>query len=219
MSLFVYYFIERTRTKEEWQQELLRASQLESENYKAQLQLLSDQLSPHFLFNSLNVLSSLIPRDPDKALHFTYKLSDLYRLYLRNTEKDLVTLEEEWEVIEAYLFLLETRLGALVQCTVAIEVNKKSVLVPPGSIQTLLENAVKHNASSKANPLQISIYTDSNYIYVVNPIKPRREHLISTQKGLQNLILRYSYLGGLVPIIEKENNEFKVALPLIHNNV
>jgi sensor histidine kinase YesM len=217
MSLFVYYYIERSRNRTHWQEAQLKASQLESENYKAQLQLLSDQLSPHFLFNSLNVLSSLIPRDPDKALHFTYKLSDLYRTYLRNTEKDLVTLSEEWEVVEAYIYLLETRFGPLVQIEKQMDWPMQEVLIPPGSLQALLENAVKHNAATKANPLHIRIYTDPQYLYVANPKRPRMEDVPSTKNGLKNLQLRYALFTKQRLIVEHQDDFFRVGLPYISN--
>lgn len=214
-SLLFYFLIERERFQKQLQNEILRSAKLEKENYKAQLEGLKQQVNPHFLFNSLNVLRSLVYSDQDKAVHFISELSDLYRAFLNNSGESLIPLRKEINLVKSYIFLVKTRFGTNIKFS--IEVNNKTLnlLIPPGCLQILIENAVKHNGSTSKKPLMIKIFAKNSHITVKNNIAPRKEQMVSTKTGLKNIIKRYGFLTEDQVLIEKEDNEFIVSLPLL----
>ena len=215
ITLFFYYFVERERSKKRLQAQMLRAARLQKENFQAQLKNLKDQVNPHFLFNSLNVLSSLIQQNPGKATEFTEKLSDLYRLFLKNSDQQLIPLEKELEVVNAYIYLLETRFGEAVRFHIDIDSNLKHLQLPPGSLQMLIENAIKHNGSTRKNPLIISITASEATLTICNNRQARLEEMQSTKTGLENIKRRYSFFSvSKVEITESPAN-FIVKLPLL----
>ena len=215
ITLFFYYFVERERSKKQLQAQMLRAAQLQKENFEAQLKSLKDQVSPHFLFNSLNVLSSLIQQDTEKAAVFTQRLSDLYRSLLSNSDHQLIPLQKELEVAEAYIYLLKTRFGEAVQFQLDIAPEKKELLLPPGSLQMLLENSIKHNGSTRKKPLLIRIFSEGDSLIVINNLQPRQEKVDSTGTGLQNIKRRYRYLSDEEVKVTTDQKEFRVRLPLL----
>lgn len=215
-SLILYYFVERAKVREQLQQEQIRIFKLQKEKYKAQLQTLKNQLSPHFLFNSLNVLTSIIPYDTPKSLEYTHRLSDLYHYFLQSGQEDIITLKKELELLAAYRFLLETRYGSQLQ----FSVNTPTALVnkwciPPLVLQECIENAVKHNGSTKRNPLLIHIDLTHATLSVFNSKQPKRNEQISTEIGWKNIIERYRLLGIKLPYIEETDTTYKVYLPLL----
>ncbi len=213
--LFFYYYVERERSKKQLQKEMLRTARLQKENFEAQLQNLKNQVNPHFLFNSLNVLGSLIPVDPEKATEFTAKLSEVYRAFLQNSEKELIPLEEELEIARAYMYLLKTRFGEAIEFKIAIEEPAKELLLPPGALQALLENAVKHNGSTRKEPLVIHIKTQNDRLVVTNKLKSRRNKVTGTGTGLKNIENRYRYLSDQLPEFQKTETHYIAALPLL----
>lgn len=215
ISLFFYYFVERERSKKKLQAEMLRSARLQKENFQAQLQNLKDQVNPHFLFNSLNVLGSLIYKDQDQAVEFTRRLSDLYRSFLDNSNEPLIPLSRELEVTKAYIYLLETRFGKAVQFKLNIAPEIFQFYLPPGSLQMLIENAIKHNGSTSKKPLVIHIYSEDENIVVKNRLQPRREKVESTQTGLKNIQSRYNYLTDKKAVFNKTEEEFIAKLPLL----
>ena len=215
ISLFFYYFVERERNRKRLQAEMLRSAQLQRENYKAQLEGLKNQVQPHFLFNSLNVLGALINKDQDQAVEFTQRLSDLYRSLLDYGSEVLIPLKKEVEIAESYAFLLKTRFQNAIQIDIKIEEEFLDLHLPPGSLQMLIENAIKHNGSTSKNPLKINIYTESNYIVVENSLQSRRDKVVSTKTGLNNIKSRYKFVSEQEVLIEKNEYEFIVKLPLI----
>lgn len=215
ITLFFYYFVERERSKKRLQEEMLRAESLQKENFKAQLQSLKSQVSPHFLFNSLNVLGSLIQQDREKATEFTERLSDLYRAFLANYDRQLISLREELEVVKDYIYLLETRFGQAVIFDLQIDQEKTHLLLPPGSLQMLIENAIKHNGSTRKRPLKISVATRDDLLVVQNNRQPRREEITSSHFGLKNIKNRYGYFSDRQVEIFSDEKEFKVHLPLL----
>ena len=172
-------------------------------------------MNPHFLFNSLNVLVSLIPQDPARATEFTRKLSQLYRSFLDNTALQLVPLEKELEIAEAYIYLLKTRFGEAVKFKIEIAEEAKKFHLPPGSLQVLLENAIKHNGSTRKKPLFIQIFSREDLLFVKNNLQPRLEQVESTRTGLKNIESRYSYLSDRKPKFEKTKDHFVAQLPLL----
>lgn len=221
-SLFFYVFVERERSKKHLQAEMLRSARLQKENFQAQLENLKDQVNPHFLFNSLNVLVSLIPQDAERATEFTRKLSELYRSFLDNNSRQLIPLEKELEIAEAYIYLLKTRFGEAVIFEMDIAPELKKLYLPPGSLQVLLENAIKHNGSTRKKPLFIEVSTQENILEVKNNVQPRLEQVESTNTGLNNIKSRYTFLSEEKPEFSKTNDHFIAKLPLlkvkIHEN-
>ncbi|MDO6518490.1 sensor histidine kinase [Zobellia uliginosa] len=215
ISLFFYYFVERERHKNQLQAEMLRSARLQKENYQAQLEGLKNQVQPHFLFNSLNVLRSLIHKDQEKATEFTQRLSDLYRSFLTYGDEPLISLEKELEVSKAYIFLLETRFGKALQINLDIPEDSLSYFLPPGALQTLIENAIKHNGSTSKKPLRVRIYTEDGKLVVRNRLSPRFEETTSTKTGLKNLKTRYSFLSQEEVEWVRTEEEFIVRLPLL----
>ncbi|WP_161888284.1 sensor histidine kinase [Pontibacter russatus] len=214
-ALFFYYFVERERKVKELQAEHLRAEQLQKENFRAQLEALKNQVNPHFLFNSLNVLSSLIYVDPDQAATFLSQLSEVYRALLDSGDKQLVPLAKELELANAYIYLMQTRFGGNMQFTVDVPANFLHLQLPPTSVQMLLENAIKHNGSTTTKPLHISVFVKDTKLVVENNLQPRLEEVVSTKVGLKNISSRYKYFtDGKVEVAQNEQT-FRVALPLL----
>lgn len=215
LALFFYYFGEREQSKRRLQKELLRSAKLQKESFEAQLQNLRNQMNPHFLFNSLNVLVTLIKIDQDRAVKFVQKLSEVYRAFLQNSEKELISLYEELKVVKAYNYLLKTRFGDSIAFESDIPEEKKKLFLPPGALQSLIENAVKHNGSTRQNPLVIKVFTVENKLIVSNKIKARKSAAASTNTGLKNLINRYKFLTNKKATFQKKDGYFVAEIPLL----
>lgn len=189
---------------------------LQKENLQSQFEMLKNQVNPHFLFNSLNVLVSLIKLEPDTAERFTEQLSKVYRYVLENKEKDLVNLETEMDFLKAYVFLLEIRFMDKLKITINIPDEKLPMQIPPIALQLLIENAIKHNTFSKKSPLIIDIFTDEdNYLYVINNLQIRENRIESTGIGLKNIETRYGYLTDKKLSYGVINEEFIAKIPLL----
>ncbi len=208
VSETVYFF-------EQWKSALLDAERLKKENTQAQLDSLRNQVNPHFLFNSLNTLISIIPDCPETAIDFTQKLSNVYRYLLNVRDKELVDLKTELDFIQSYIFLLNVRFGENLK--VEIEINNEFLFmyIPPVSLQMLIENAIKHNVVSKEKPLQIRIYSENGYLMVKNNIQPKQQKEESTGIGLENIRKRYAILSDKNMEIVHSASYFTVALPLL----
>ncbi len=190
--------------------------ELQKENQQSQFEVLKQQVNPHFLFNSLNVLTSLIKIDPSQAESFTERLSKVYRYILEYKEKDLVTLNTEMDCIRAYVFLLDIRFAKKVFVKINLNENFKGAYVVPLALQLLIENAIKHNTFSKKNPLNIELFIDNdNYLNVTNNLQSRETRLASTGIGLVNISKRYSLISEKQPVFEEINKKFVAKIPLI----
>jgi tetratricopeptide (TPR) repeat protein len=194
--------------------------QLENETLKVErltshLNQLKDQISPHFLFNSLSTLQGMVSEGNAQASLFVENLSQVYRYILERDSGDLVLLSEELTVAEAYIFLLKTRFeeGLTITTSFSEEALKKKL--PPFSLQLLIENAVKHNAASSLRPLTIELVADETRVYVRNNRQPKRSVQESTKKGLANLQKRFMLLGNHAVIIDEQETFFRVELPLL----
>ena len=176
---------------------------------------LQDRLNPHFLFNNLSVLRSLIRYSPDDAERFTENFTDVYRYLLRSHESQTVTVKNELDFLQAYIALHQERLGQ--GLVVNVEVDQGVLLreVPPMAIQLLVENAIKHNIASRLHPLVITVKnTDQSHIQVSNTIN-KKQTTYSTKTGLKSLRGQYRLIANKDIKIEEENNEYKVSIPLI----
>ena len=188
---------------------------LQEKNAQMQYQQLKSQINPHFLFNSLNVLVSLINKDSVRATDYTKKLSDVYRYVLTHDMEDVVSVSDELEFIHNYIEILQIRFGNGLQIKFDIRTADMQKRIPPMSLQVLVENAVKHNATSLSDPLHIEIITDGSDILVSNNIIPRFRVEDSKGIGLNNLKGKYHLIAGKSIRIERDKELFVVKLPLL----
>ncbi|MBE0646983.1 MAG: histidine kinase [Bacteroidales bacterium] len=189
---------------------------LQQENLRIQYESLKNQINPHFLFNSLNVLTSLIKLDPGLAEKFTEQMAKVYRYVLEHKEEDTVTLQTELDFIRSYIFLLEIRFQDKVRFEIDIPENYLNRHVPPLTVQLLIENAVKHNTFSKRNPLQVKIFVDGDdYFNIVNNLQKREVGMGSTAVGLQNIRERFGQLTDRMPEFGERGEEFVARIPLL----
>jgi sensor histidine kinase YesM len=197
-----------------WQTSLKREQNLREEKLIFQNETLKNQVNPHFLFNSLNTLSSLIITHPDVAERFIIRLSSIYRYILENSQKDKVPLPSELAFISEYYDLHKVRDEEKILLSInAPDADKFEIL--PVSLQILLENAIKHNMATRENPLVISVYIEGNNIVVKNNLQKMSVQLKSTKIGLKNLAERIRLIGGEELIIEETHNDFIVKVPLL----
>lgn len=196
-----------------WKNSLIEIERYKTESSNAQLQNLRNQLNPHFLFNNLSVLSTLVYQNQDKAVDFINELSKVYR-YVLEDNRELTTLEAEIDFLNHYIYLLKIRFEQKIDFLITIDNEFLSYLIPPMCLQTLVENTIQHNEASKNKPLLVKIYTQNQAIVVENNLQPRNENIISSKIGLQNIKSRYRFFTDAEIVVET-NNVFKVILPLI----
>ncbi|HWK03995.1 MAG TPA: histidine kinase [Puia sp.] len=193
-----------------------RVEQLNIAKAQAELEALKNQIDPHFIFNSLNTLSFLITRDPQNARLYNDTLAKVYRYILSNKEKDMVLLREEIEFISNYFYLLKIRFGDAISMIIEItDLSSEDYLIPPISMQALVENAIKHNEFNDKTPLIISVSISSNYVIVKNIINPKNYPNPTSKIGLGNLDHRYKLITKRNIIIENNFKSFAVKLPII----
>ncbi len=199
-----------------WRFSLVELERFKKENAEYKFELLRSQLNPHFLFNSLNTLSSLVYQNQENASLFIRKLSDVYRYILDQRDKEIVSLETEITFAESYLMLMQLRFEK--NLIVNLEEIKKANLyyVAPLSLQLLIENAIKHNIVSKSKPLQIDIFTAEEYLVVKNNIQAKTYKEVSHEMGLKNINSRYTFLTDRKIEIENDGNTFSVKIPLLN---
>lgn len=212
MILFIEFGIQIFH---KWRASLIQIESYKAETAQAKLENLQNQVNPHFLFNNMSVLSSLIYKDQDKAVDFVHQLSQVYRYLLDNQGRDLVTLEREMEFIETYCSLLQIRYSPNLTVDIKISESYKCKMIPPLAVQLLVENCIKHNEISSAKPLRISISILDDELCVKNPIQRRHSTEKSSNSGLKNIQSRYAFFTEKEVCITCENEEFKVCLPLL----
>ncbi len=201
------YFIESRQARK-------IAENLQEELSQIRFEVLKSQINPHFMFNSLNVLSGLINVDIAKAQLFIDEFSQIYRYVLETIEQPVVTLNKELEFMRSYLFLQQIRYGENLKYTVNISAGLLPLVVPPLSLQVLLENTIKHNIVNESKPLTIEIYSEDGYLIVKNNIQPKVSGT-STGLGLKNLVKRYALITKLEPSFKVINNSYVAKIPLI----
>lgn len=198
-----------------WKQSIAETEKLKRQHTQSQLEALKNQINPHFLFNSLNTLSSLIPEDPKTSVDFVQKLSNVYRIILDLREKPAVTLREELEFLDNYNYLIKARFGENIHFDMHIDEACLSCFLAPLSLQMLVENAIKHNVVSSKKPLTINIFGTRENITVINNLQPKSLPTEGTGTGLQNIRNRYSLIFNKEIEVEKSNDTFSVKLPLV----
>ena len=198
-----------------WKSHVQKTEALARENVQSQLDALKNQLDPHFLFNSLNTLASLIDDENSPAQNYLDKLSDVYRYVLVSREKNTVTLEEEMQFLDAYIYLNKIRFRENLQVETQLMNDTSQLHVAPLSIQMLIENAIKHNVVSKEKPLKIRIVQEDGFLTVENNLQEKMTFEKSTKVGLQNIINRYRLLTEQQVEVLRNEWSFKVKLPLL----
>jgi len=217
ITFLISFFLHGREFLQRWKESAVQIERYQKENLRAQYESLKSQIDPHFLFNSLNVLTNLVYEDADKSAKFIKQLSEVYRYVLDVRTKELVPLAEELKFVEAYLFLQQIRFGD--KLIVQNKLNGKDGLVPPLALQLLVENAIKHNVISEADPLTIKLYSQDTYLVVENNLQKKNILQIEISGiGLENIRKRYQFLTHQEIKIEEEKHRFVVKLPCIENS-
>ncbi|WP_407557863.1 histidine kinase [Winogradskyella sp. 4-2091] len=209
----VIYFYNR------YQKNKIKEQKVIAGTASAKFDALKNQLDPHFLFNSLNVLTSLIEENPDNAQKFTTALSKVYRYVLEQKSKELVTVDEELNFARTYMSLLKMRFEDSIIFEIPDKASNPDSKVVPLSLQLLLENAVKHNMVTSSKPLRVTIYEDGSHLVVMNNLQPKQIVKKSSGVGLENIKQRYSLLSNRKVHINQREKDFAVAIPMLTKQV
>jgi len=218
ISISIFYLILNRKSHFRMRDMEIQAEQLRKENAMAQFEALKNQVSPHFLFNSLSILSSLVHVDANLSEKFIDQLSKAYRYILEQKDNETVSLKTELDFLNAYAFLLKIRFENKFDVRISItDQEAEKFRIAPLTLQLLIENGVKHNRMSEKEPLVITILTGDDYLVVVNPLRPRSEGEIitSTGIGLANIKNRYEILTKKPLQIVQEDGLFTVKIPLL----
>lgn len=202
-----------------YQENKVKEQKIIAGNASAQFESLKNQIDPHFLFNSLNVLSSLIEENPESAQKFSTSLSKVYRYVLEQKDKELVSVAEELKFAKTYMNLLKMRFENSITFEIPEGFDNEEAKVVPLSLQLLLENCIKHNIVSEAKPLHVKITIENNQLVVTNNLQ--KKEVLSDRKGvgLQNIVNRYAILTKRTVLVEENEKEFKIFLPILTKQV
>lgn len=198
-----------------WKETLVEVEKHKKESLQAQLENLKNQLNPHFLFNNLSVLSSLVYKDQDKAVEFINQFAKVYRYSLDNKNRELVDLQTELDFVNAYCYLLKIRFDEGIQININVEDNTRQLLLPPMAVQLLLENTIKHNEASEEQPLYVHIKAEGVHLCVSNNLQLRTQVENSSKTGLINIQSRYRHFTDRAVEITNDDKNFSVCLPLL----
>ena len=221
-ALMIAAFLHAKSFMEEWKKSAKKEvveQKLIAKSANAQFETLKNQLDPHFLFNSLNVLSALIDENPNHAQRFTSSMSKIYRYVLDEKDKELVTVEEELDFAKTYCELLKTRFEDSVNFEFEVEEKVQSMFVVPLSLQLLLENAIKHNYATSSKPLNIRIFSENGFLCIENNLQAREMVKEREGIGLSNIVQRYSLITDRNVYIEKSEQHFKVKVPILSQKI
>jgi sensor histidine kinase YesM len=200
----------------QWKKSLLETERLKKSYLQSQLDSLKNQVNPHFLFNSLNCLSSLISSDPERASEFLDEMSLVYRYLLRSNEYELIPLAAELQFVHSFFHMLKTRYDEGIELKLDISDTHKEYFLPPLTLQMLVENAIKHNLILKDRPLRIRIFSEtSDWLTITNNIQKKSARILSNKIGLQNIVSKYRLLNNSNILIHDDGMVFSVSLPLI----
>ncbi len=189
--------------------------ELQQELSQIKFEVLKSQINPHFIFNSLNVLSGLMNKDIEKAQQFIDEFSHIYRYVLETIEHSVSKLGKELDFMQSYLFLQQIRYGYSLNYSVKIDSKFLNYYLPPLTLQLILENAIKHNIINEAKPLKIELYTENDFLIVKNNLQPKISSGNSMGLGIKNLTKRYNLISDVQPLFFVETNYYIAKLPLI----
>jgi two-component system LytT family sensor kinase len=220
INLIVYMFLHLLFQNYQTQQMGMELERTHAVNLGAQYELLKQQVNPHFLFNSLNTLKSMVEIQDPQSADFILKLSDFYRFTLESRKLDLIPLKEELQILDSYVYLLKARFEDGFVLINEVDKKQYDAAVPPFTLQLLIENCIKHNVVSLDKPLRIKLYSENDFLVIENPIQLKRG-VLSTGVGLDNINQRFVHLIHKEIQIDKTETIFKVKIPMIydyHNN-
>ena len=203
-----------------WKKDRLLSEQLQKENFQAKYEILKNQIDPHFFFNNLSVLTSLVYKNQDLAAEYINQLSKIYRYILEKRDEILVPLKDELTFLDSYFFLIKIRHENHIVFNV--DLNAQTInngFIPPNTLQMLIENAIKHNQFSDNNPLKISISENDGFLVIKNTLQTRKLFEETSKLGLENIRNRYALLGGGKIMIDKETGSFTVSLPKLGKEI
>jgi len=215
VNLIATTIMESNDIFQQWKASLVEAERLQKESLRTQYEALKAQVNPHFLFNSLNTLSSLVHADPDLAEEFIDEFARFYRYILEIKDKNLVSLREELSMMDSYVYLQKIRFGDTLQVENRIDNSFLDHLLPPLTLQILAENAIKHNALSPEYPLLISLEIKNGFLLMKNNLHQRQEEIKSTGLGLLNLKEKYKILSEAQPEFNQQDQRYVASIPLI----
>lgn len=216
INLLFFMFLHLLQQNFENQQVRMELERTKNDNLGAQYELLKQQVNPHFLFNSLTTLKSMVEIGDQQSADFIMELSNFYRFTLESRKHDLINVSEEIKIMQAYLFLQKARFEEGFTFTNNIDDKLLTTLIPPFTLQLLIENCIKHNVVSLSKPLHIRLYSDKDHIIIENQIQPKLGDSTSTGVGLININLRYKHLLEKEIEVSSNENIFKIKLPLIY---
>jgi sensor histidine kinase YesM len=216
VNITFYMFLHLLYQSYHNQQVGIELERTKSDNLAAQYELLKQQVNPHFLFNSLNTLKYMVESGDAHTVDFILKLSDFYRFTLESRRQDLIRLTEELNILNAYVFLLKARFEEGIDLSINIRQEYYQTLIPPFTLQLLVENCIKHNIVSLERPLQISLYADNDFIVVENRVQLKKTPEASMGMGLENINQRYLHLLDKSIAIQASETLFTIKLPVIH---
>lgn len=198
-----------------WKNSLVEVEKYKTQSYQAQLQNLRDQVNPHFLFNNLSVLTSLVYKDQDKAADFINQLSKVYRYVLESKDTELVPLDKEMDFIGSYIYLLQIRFDKNLNVVIDKNESVGNVFLPPMSLQILVENTIKHNEVSEEHPLTVQITIRKHELEISNNIRERQVLEASSGTGLKNLNERFAFYTNRKVNVSNDGQKFTVTIPLL----
>jgi two-component system LytT family sensor kinase len=216
INLIVYMFLHLLFQNYQTQQMGIELERTHAVNLGAQYELLKQQVNPHFLFNSLNTLKSMVEIQDPQSADFILKLSDFYRFTLESRKLDLIPVKEELQILDSYVYLLKARFEDGFILNNNIDPKQYDSAIPPFTLQLLIENCIKHNVVSLDKPLEIKLYTENDFLVIENQIQLKRG-VLSTGVGLDNINQRFMHLVHKEIEIDKTETIFKVKIPLIYD--
>jgi two-component system LytT family sensor kinase len=216
INLVFFMFLNSLQQNYENQHVVMELERIKNDNLSAQYELLKQQINPHFLFNSLSTLKSMVETGDKEAGDFIIKLSNFYRFTLESRKLDLIHVHEEIEILSAYLFLQKARFDNGFTFTNTLTKKTSDTLIPPFTLQLLVENCIKHNIVSLERPLHIKLYEENDLIVIENQIQLKTGDHNSLGVGLKNIGLRYSHFIEKPVDIVNDQKVFKIKLPLIY---
>lgn len=201
----------------DWRKSELETERLQKENARSQMMALKNHLDPHFLFNNLNILSSIMDKDIKLSKTYLDKFAEVYRIILKSEQSDLSLLEEEMRLIESYIYLISVRFENSVFFDIDIDPADNDKALPPLAIQMLIENAIKHNMANADNPITITIKSDGNNNILVENNLQKKKYAVQEREGsgLQNIKNRYAFFSDKEMQVEETDSHFRIILPLL----
>lgn len=215
ISVAILLFMQAREFLFAWRDLALRQEKMRNELLVSKYEVLKNQVNPHFMFNGLNALSTLVYEDPDLASNYIDHLSKVLRYILQSRDSDLVGISEELDILESYIFLEKIRFGPKLDIQINLEKSEK-IMIAPMVLQMLIENAIKHNELTDEYPLRIHLYSDDEYLYIENSVRikdiPSKN---SSKVGLENIKDRYHNITDHAVVIDEQTDTFIVKIPVV----